>query len=96
MTNPHQLSYGERNAILEQGGLVPVLCPVWKRCGERGRNQVTRDRPLQIFETYMCHCTNCPYVLRIVRIPGGLVLLEKQKTVNGILMPVAHDQHAHN
>ena len=31
-----------------------------------------------------------------MRIPGGLVLLEKQKSVNGILVPIAHDQRAHD
>ena len=28
ITYPHQLSHGERSAILGQGDLVPVLCPV--------------------------------------------------------------------
>ena len=31
-----------------------------------------------------------------MRIPGDLVLLEKQKSVNGTLAPVAHDQRAHD
>ena len=31
-----------------------------------------------------------------MRIDGGLVLLEKQKTLNGVLVPVAYDQGAHD
>ena len=96
MTNPHELSHGERNTILGQGDLVPVLCPVWRICGESGRNQVKRDYPFKLVETYMCLCVKCPYELRIVRINGGLVLLEKQKTLNGVLVPVAYDQGAHD
>ena len=58
--------------------------------------QVTRDRPFKLIETHVCHSKKCPYELRVVRIPGGLVLLEKQNSVNGILVPVAHNQCAHD
>ena len=44
----------------------------------------------------MCLCANYPDELRIVWISGGLDVLEKQKTVNGISVPVACDQRAHD
>ena len=96
-TNPYQLSHGERNAILGQGGLVPVMCPVWMKRGEQGRDQVTQDRPFKHIQTIKCHCKKVlTYELRIVRIPGGLVVLKKKDSVNGILVPVAHNQRAHD
>ena len=51
MAYPHQLSHGERSAVLGQGGLVPALCLVWRKRGEQGHNQVTRHRPFKLIET---------------------------------------------
>ena len=44
--------------------------------------------------TYKCLRVSCPYELRIVRILGGLVLLEKQKIENGVTVLVVHDKGA--
>ena len=63
-------------------GAVPFLCPVRKKRSEIGRSQVKRDGPFQLVETYKCLCASCPYELRILRISGGLVLLEKQKATS--------------
>ena len=94
--HPQPLSHGEHRAILGQGGLVSDLCPVWQRKEEHGHNRAIRNRPFQLVESYKCLCVNCPYEVRVVRIRGGLVLLEKQLFVNGILSPVVHDQRAHD
>ena len=91
-TNPQTLSHEEHRAIFGHGGLVSKLCPVWKK----GRNDATRNRSFQSVVTCHCLCVNCPYKLKVLRIPGGLVVLEKQQSVNGILSPVTHNQHAHD
>ena len=54
------------------------------------------DGQSSCIETYVCQSKKCPYEIRVVRIPGGLVLLEKQNAVNGILVLVAHNQRAHD
>ena len=73
MTNPRELSEGERSAILGPGSDVPYLCPLWAKLGESGRKQVTRDHPFKLVETIKCLCASCPYELRIVRILGSFI-----------------------
>ena len=96
MTNPHQLSDKERNAIHGPGGIVPCLCQLWIKRSETSRNRVTQYHPFKLIETYKCLSKTCPYELRIVRIPGGLVLLEKQKIENGVAVSVARNKGAHD
>ena len=95
-TEPESLSHAEHEAIVGQGGLVSALCPVWKKRTAQTRQKESPTSSFRRVAEYACLCVNCPYRLQVMRIPGGLVVLEKQQSVNGILSPVSHDQRAHD
>ena len=102
-TDPESLSQVEHKTIVGKGGLVSSLCPVWKkrdipvrRQEARTRRKESLTRSFRRVAEYQCMCVNCPYHLLVMRIPGGLVVLEKQQSVNGVLSPVSHDQRAHD
>ena len=95
-TEPESLSHVEHEAIVGQGGLVSALCPVWKKRTAQTRQKESPTSSFRRVAEYACLCVNCPYRLQVMRIPGGLVVLEKQQSVNGILSPVSHDQRAHD
>ena len=73
--------------------VLPSLAPL----GGSSAQRADLSAVLKVDLRRRCGNTRCVQgVLRIVRIDGGLVLLEKQKTLNGVLVPVAYDQGAHD
>ena len=71
--------YGLEQRLVEgRHGVLQRLCPIWTR-GRKNEAKYT-DAQNRIFEfvtDYNCKCPGCPYGLSVVRVNGGLVLMQK-------------------
>ena len=78
-------------AIQGRYGILFENCTIWKTEKSWKRTHPSFSR----LACYARRCCNCNYKTTLLRLNGGVVALEKVKLIDGVRIPVAHDNAAY-
>ena len=83
----------EQSLLYGTLGVIKEHCPLYRRRAERRKPLANLVEPLFQYE---CRCPNCPFAMKVARVPGGLAILQRCTKVGSDLVPLKHNEDAHD
>ena len=101
--DPTDLNDAEKECLFGAGGYITEHLPVYGSDKEGKKKKASNKMPTYEYAgTYYCKgrtrgdANSCQFVLKIMRIEGGLVVMQKCDTIEGSKVPIGHNENADN
>ena len=94
-SNPSELNDAEKDCLFGPGGYITEHCPVYALDSD-GLKEGKRKKAYEYVTSYYCkgRSQGCQYKVKIMRIKGGLVVLQKVEIIEAHKIPISHNEHA--